>query len=89
MDAIRVQGFSESEQLLMVGAELMRASRWQKEDKENFLGALERTLALIDFMISDPKWRERTRMLLGLREETARFYAGEAPGDVLELYRAL
>lgn len=72
----------------MIGAELERARVWQGEDEKNFLGALERGLELVDLSLGDPKWRDALAMLLGLREEMAKFYVGQSTGSIGILSRA-
>lgn len=85
----RWKNFTQHEQLLMIGSEFMRAKVWQKKDQEKFLSALERALILIDLTLSDSKWENKLRMILGLREETAKFYTTKCADDISLLYNAL
>ena len=57
MELNRWKNFEKRQQLLMLGAEFMRAKVWQGKDQENFLSALERALELIDLTLADEKWR--------------------------------
>lgn len=89
MDLNRWKNFNKSQQLLMIGSEFMRAKTWQYKDQEKFLSALERALELIDLTLSDHKWENNLRMLLGLREEVANFYTAKRTDDVSLLYNVL
>ena len=85
----RWKKFTKSQQLLTIGAEFMRANVWQRRDKEKFLLALERALQLIDFSISDSKWKDSLGMLLGFRDIVAEFYTFKRTDNILILYYAL
>ena len=85
----RWQNFSKRQQLLAVAAEFARAKNWQNKDQEKFLLALERALELIDFTLSDEKWRSNLLMLLGLRNEVAKFYTSKRTDDISFLYNSL
>lgn len=89
MELNRWEKFNKHEQLLMIGSEFMRAKTWQRKDQEKFLSALERALELIDLTLSDPKWKNNLQMLLGLREEVAKFYTSKRIDDVSLLYNVL
>jgi hypothetical protein len=89
MELNRWEKFNKREQLLMIGSEFVRAKNWQRKDQEKFLSALERALELIDLTLSDPKWENNLRMLLGLREEVAKFYTAKRTDDVSLLYNVL
>lgn len=89
MDSNRFRSFNKTQQLLMLGSEFARARAWQGKDEKNFLLALERALELIDLIIPDSKWKANLSMLLGLREETTKFYTFERKDDVEILYNAL
>lgn len=89
MTAERWETLTKREQLLNLMAELDRAGEWQLKDEKLFHGSLERALELIDLTISDSRWAPERRMLLGFRDEAARFYAGERTEDVTVLGRAL
>jgi len=89
MELNRWQKFNKREQLLMVGSEFMRAKTWQKKDNEKFISSLWRALELIDLTLSDSKWKKDSRILLGLREEVAKFYSTDRTDDVALLYNAL
>ncbi len=89
MELNRWKNFTKRKQLLTIGAEFMRAETWQGKDREKFILALERALELIDLMIQDAKWGDNIRMLLGLREEVAKFYIAKRTDSVSLLYNAL
>ncbi len=89
MDVERWKNFTKRQQLLTIGAEFMRAKVWQNRDKDKFLPALERALELIDFTLSDPRWKDNLLMILRLREEVAKFYVEKRTDDISTLYRAL
>ncbi len=84
----RFETFSKSQQLLMIGSEIMRAKVWQNKNQDNFLSALERGLELIDFSIADPKWRNQTYILIFLRDKISEFYVGLAKYNIETLYEA-
>lgn len=73
----------------MIGSEIMRAKVWQIENPQLFKEALERALALLDFSLEDPKWRETRYSLLVFREELGKFYLGLRADSIEVLYRAL
>lgn len=56
------------EQLGNVGGEVSRAMHWQNKDKRLFTGAIDRALELLDFTIQDPRWRNRLKELVRVRE---------------------
>jgi len=89
MELNRWQNFTKRQQLLTIGSELMRAKTWQGKDQEKFLSALGRALELIDLTLSDDKWKSNLSMLLGLREEVAKFYVAKRTDDISCLYSAL
>ena len=70
-------------------AEFDRAGVWQERNKNIFRGSLERALELIDLTVADPRWATERRMLLGLRDEVASFYAGTRTESVSLLSRTL
>lgn len=89
MELSRWQKFQKREQLLMIGSEFLRAKNWQKKDNEKFVLALWRALELIDLTLSDSKWKEDSRILLGLREEVTRFYSADRIDDAALLYNVI
>ena len=89
MELERWKKFTKQQQLLTIGSEFMRAKTWQGKDREKFLSALERALELIDLTLSDEKWRSNLPMLLGLRDEVAKFYTSKRTDDILLLYNSL
>jgi len=89
MNLDRWQTFTKSQQLLMIGSEIMRAQVWQGKDEEKFGGALERGLALVDFTLKDPKWSGDIAMIEGLRDEMRKFSDHERTDNISILYAAL
>jgi hypothetical protein len=89
MDLNRWQNFNKRQQLLMIGSEIIRAKTWQDQDRKKFLLALERALELIDLTLSDEKWKNNLQMILGLREEIAKFYTAQRTDNISLLYNAL
>ena len=89
MDIERWKLFPKTQQLLMVGSEIMRARVWQGKDGEKFKMALERGLDLLDLTIGDEQWKGRYGMLLWLRNEIGKFYIGLRQDDIGLLYDAL
>ena len=104
MEQNRWKNFTKREQIMMIGAEFMRAKTWQhknpslrsgtlfpngNKDQDKFHLALERALELIDLTLSDDKWRDNTLALLRLRDEVAKFYVAERTDDISFLYKAL
>lgn len=81
--------FSKSQQMGAIGAEIMRAKIWEGKDKENFLSSLERALELVDLSINDGRWRKTLSILLALREELAKFYAGLNKTGIEKLYNII
>jgi len=89
MELNRWKKFTKQQQLLTIGSEFMRAKNWQDKDQEKFLSALERSFGLIDLTLADEKWRNNLLMLLGLRNEVAKFYTSRRTDDISLLYNAL
>jgi len=89
MELERWKKFTKQQQLLTVSSEFMRAKTWQGKDREKFLSALERALELIDLTLSDEKWNCSLSMLLGLRDEVAKFYTSKRTDDISLLYNSL
>lgn len=76
MQIERWQKFSKGQQLGAIAAEISRAKTWQNQDREKFLGAIERALELIDCSLDDNRWLGWRSMLYWLRDELANFYLG-------------
>lgn len=90
MDHTRFETFTKSRQIACIGSELMRAHVWQKPGEgKNFSGALERALELTDQALNDKKWNDNIRMVLGLRDEIAKFYTRQRTDDIINLYHML
>lgn len=67
--------FSKRDQLAHIASEIMRAKLANNEN--DCKAILERAINLIDFSLSDQKWRDNPLMLLHLRGELAGAYIGE------------
>lgn len=78
----------KNEQLGHIAAEVKRAEVWENKDKDNFISALERGLALVDLTLGDERWREEFLKLFCLRGELARYYIGKER-NIARLYAAL
>ncbi len=85
----RWQTFSKHDQLMIMGSELKRASVWDGKDVNIFQLMLARLIELIDFTISDTKWKNDSWMLWIFRDEAAKFYIGQGTYDIEVLYNAL
>ncbi|PIU99208.1 hypothetical protein COS59_00960 [Candidatus Wolfebacteria bacterium CG03_land_8_20_14_0_80_36_15] len=85
----RFNTFLKSQQLLMIGSEIMRAKVWQNKNQDKFLSALERGLELIDFSLAASKWKNNLFVLLYLRDKISEFYVGLAKYNIEILYQSL
>ncbi len=56
------------EQLGNVGSEVHRARNWQGRDESLYRAAIDRALELMDFVISDSRWRGRLKEIARARE---------------------
>ncbi len=56
------------EQLGNVGSEIHRAKNWQGRDEALSRRAIDRALELMDFVMSDPRWRGRMKEIARARE---------------------
>lgn len=88
MEISRWENFTKRQQLMMIGAELMKAKVWQYKDEDKFTLTLCRALELIDLSIIDDKWKDSLLMILRLRDEVAKFYIKERTDDILIISRA-
>lgn len=89
MNLDRWKTFSKSQQLLMIGSEIIRAKVWQRKDDEKFRNALARGMRLTELCQSDEKWQSTKAMLVGLQEEFQKFFNKSRTDDISILYRAL
>lgn len=62
------QTFSFAEQMAHIGSEVSRAARWQNKDERIFWSAVDRALELFYLTIADPRWRDRLKEPIRLRE---------------------
>jgi len=89
MTVNRWKTFSKSQQLLMIGSEIMRAKVWQNKNEQNFAAALERGRKLVELSFADVQWKDSKPMLVGLQQELKNFAAKTRTDDIGILYRAL
>ncbi|MFH1858753.1 MAG: hypothetical protein ABIJ80_00580 [Patescibacteria group bacterium] len=59
---------SLAKQLANIGSEVSRAGKWQKRDRDIFMGAAERGLELFDITLKDVRWKSRLREIARARE---------------------
>ncbi len=72
----RWQQLTLPQQLGHVASEVSRARHWEEaNDKPNRNSALERALELLDLSIADPRFRNRLKEILRLREILGDWYA--------------
>lgn len=65
----RWETFSLFEQLGNIGAEVARTRHWQGKDPETFWRSVERTLALFNRTLDDPRWASsKKREILRARD---------------------
>lgn len=74
----RWQTFQKRDQLLHIGAAILRASHWQGKDDKLFRLSLEEALKLADLCIQDNKWQD----------ELEKFSSDERQENVKILYQA-
>lgn len=72
----RWNSLSKKQQIGALGAEITRAAFWEKDDREKFKSALERTMLMIDLSLVDRRWEKQRQMLLYFRAFIAEFYLG-------------
>lgn len=68
---------SLAEQLGNVGSEVSRALRWREKDKTLFDKSIIRALELLDLTIEDPRWRQRLKEIVRVREFLCGAWLGE------------
>lgn len=78
MQLERWKKFSKKEQTRALSAEFLRAGVWQGKDNNNYKSAVERAISIVDFMISDEKWKTQKKILFGLRDILAEIYLGQS-----------
>ena len=83
----RWQTFSKHDQLLHMGAAIMRASTFQNKNNENFLIALREAQALMSLTLQDPKW-QKSDALLFFKEELEQFAEDKRKENIKILYQA-
>ena len=62
------QKLSLAEQLGDIGSETSRALNWQDKDQKSYENAIYRALELLDLTISDPRWKNRLKEIVRIRE---------------------
>lgn len=78
MQLERWKKFSKKEQLGALSAEFLRAGIWQEKNEDNFKSAIERSISMVDFSISDDKWKKQSKMLFGLRDILSEIYLNKS-----------
>ena len=56
------------EQMGNVGSEIQRAINWRDKDKKLYQGGINRARELLDLTIADPRWRDRLKEIVRVRE---------------------
>ena len=64
----RFSEFDEEFQVLNIVSDLKKANHFQKLNEENANNHLYRAIILIDYLIADPKWRDKLKEVLRIRE---------------------
>jgi len=78
----RWYSLSLAEQMGHIGSEISRAVRRIGKNEQLYERAMERAFELLDFTISDPRWRFRLKELVRVREVLAdAFLGGQAYGS--------
>ena len=62
------QKMTLAEQLGNVGSEVSRAASWKIRDPEMYQKAIGRAYELLNLTVEDPRWKERLREILRVRE---------------------
>lgn len=66
------------EQMANIGSEVDRIASWKKKGNDEFATkALYRSLELIDLTIADPRWRDRLKEIVRMREFLCDLYIGD------------
>lgn len=89
MEFSRWQNFSKHDQLLHIGAEILRAAGYQKQNQEKFRFFLARAIELIELTDQDPKWKNFIVSPSAIKSELEKFRRGEKTEDIKILYQAL
>ena len=76
MDKERWNKLTKRQQIGALAAEINRAAFWEKDDREKFKSALERTMLMIDLSLDARDWKKQRLTLLYLRAFIAEFYLG-------------
>lgn len=76
MNKERWDNLSKKQQIGALTAEITRAAFWEKDDREKFKSALERTMLMIDLSLVDRRWEKQRLPFLYLRALLAEFYLG-------------
>ena len=89
MDISRWQTFSKHDQLLHIGAEILRAAAYQKQDQKKFKFFLSRAIELTELTDQDPKWRNFVISPSTIKSELEKFHRGEKTESIKIIYQAL
>jgi len=85
----RWQTISRHDQLLHIGADLLRAAEWQKENREKFIFFLKKAIELTELTEQDPKWEGQLLSPAILKKEMEKFLIGEKTENIETLYQSL
>lgn len=85
----RWQIFTKHDQMLHIGAAVIRASTAQENDTKSFAFFINEALNLVELTLKDPKWQVQIHGLYGLRQELNKFLSGERKENIEILYQAL
>lgn len=76
--AARWYQMSLVEQMGNIGSEVDRIASWKRKGNEEYAtNALHRSLDLLDLTIADPRWKERLKEILRVREFLCDLYVGD------------
>lgn len=89
MQLERWQTFTRHDQMLHIGAAIIRASTAQGNDQASFIFFIKEALNLLELTLKDLKWQVQIHALYGLRQELNKFLTGERKDNIEILYRAL
>ena len=85
----RFKTFPEHVQVLNMVSDLVKTKSFWNKNQESALNHLYRAIILLDYMVDDPKWRNKLRELLRVREVIGTILMCSEPyGTVEQVYNA-
>ncbi len=79
------QSMTLPEQMANIGSEVYRATdKFKKNKIELYQKAFERALELIDFTLSDERWKGRKKEISRVREIFCALFYGESNSEILD-----